>query len=66
MTDNNDSIYVLNNKYGYKINVNHPKIRPLYDVYKKKIGAMILSDKERFQFESIIFKMIQRSKNNVQ
>lgn len=63
---NNDSIYAPGNKYGYKINVNHPKIRPLYEAYKKKIGAIILSDKERFHFEYIIFQMIERNKKNAQ
>lgn len=31
-----DTIYAKNNPYGYKINVNHPKIRPLYERYKEK------------------------------
>ena len=57
-----NSIYAPENKYGYKISINHPKIRPLYEVYKKKIGAIILSDDERFEFERIIFKMIERKK----
>ncbi len=57
-----NSIYAPENKYGYKISINHPKIRPLYEAYKKKIGAIILSDDERFEFERIIFKMIERRK----
>ena len=64
MKNNNKSIYALPNKYGYEISINHPKIRPLYEAYKKKIGAIILSDKERFQFEKIIKEMIERAKNN--
>lgn len=59
----NNSIYNLPNKYGYEINVNHPKIRPFYEAYKKKIKAVILSDDERFQFEKIIKEMIERKKN---
>lgn len=59
----NQSIYNPPNKYGYRININHPKIRPIYDAYKKKVGALILSDEERFEFERIIFKMIERTRN---
>lgn len=29
-----EPIYAPENKYGYKINVNHPVIRVLYDRYK--------------------------------
>lgn len=58
--DKNDSIFARANEYGYKININHPKIRPFYESYKKKIGAIILSDKERIEFENVIFKMIER------
>lgn len=58
----NNSIYAPQNKYGYKISINHPKIRPLYEAYKKKINAIILSDEERFDFERIIFKMLERTK----
>lgn len=59
----NDTIYAPDNKYGYKININHPKIRPLYERYKEKLNASILSDRERYNFESIIFTMIQRKNN---
>ena len=47
----NKSIYAPPNKYGYEISINHPKI-----------GAIILSDEERFQFENIIKEMIERKK----
>lgn len=60
---NNCSIYTQNNKYGYRININHPQIRPFYDEYKKRIKTNILSDAERFEFERIIMKMIERKKN---
>ena len=65
MTDNK-SIYVPTNKYGYKININHEKIKPLYERFKAKKKALILSDDERFEFEAIIFKMIEKAKKNVQ
>lgn len=56
----NDSIYNPHNKYGYKINVNHPQIKPLYEKFKHHINAKILSDTERLQFEAFIFKMIEK------
>lgn len=59
----NDSIYAPQNPYGYKININHPRIRPLYDRYKEKHNIMILSDAERFDFESKIFEMMERKKD---
>lgn len=60
------SIYAPTNKYGYKININHEKIKPLYERFKAKKKALILSDTERFEFEAIIFKMIEKAKKNVQ
>lgn len=49
------------NPYGYRVNINHPLIRPLYERYKKwkKIphGAA-LSDEERFEFEKYILEKI--------
>ncbi len=58
----NPSIYndPCPNKYGYKININHPKIRPLYEAYQAHVGERILSDRQRLHFESIIFQMIQK------
>ena len=58
-----ESIYAPHNKYGYKINVSHPKIRPLYERYKEKLGERILSDSQRFAFEMMIFKLIERKRN---
>ena len=55
-----ESIYAPQNKYGYKININHPNIRPLYDKFKRSIGAIILSDTERLRFEALITGMIER------
>ena len=61
MTDNK-SIFAPTNKYGYKININHDKIKPLYERFKAKKKEIILSDKQRFEFETIIFKMIEKAK----
>lgn len=49
-----DSIFTIGNPYGYKVDVNHPLIRPLYEQFKDTIGSKILSDKERFHFEALI------------
>lgn len=61
-TKSNESIYAPQNKYGYKINVNHPQIKPMYDKYKKQIGEKILSDAQRHHFESLIFTMIEKNR----
>lgn len=61
-TTPNNSIFAPPNKYGYQINIQHPKIRPLYERYKKKIGEIILSDQQRFEFEGYIFQMLERGK----
>lgn len=47
---------------GYRININHPAIHPLYENFYKNNGIEKtdrLSDRQRFHFEQIIFKMIK-------
>lgn len=56
---NNTSIFNPNNKYGYKININHPIIRPLYEKCKLKLNIMIMSDQQRHDFETIILRKIE-------
>lgn len=54
-----NTIYAAENKYGYRINIMHPKIEPLYKRYKKWKGIADwcpLSDAERLEFESYILK----------
>lgn len=63
LDEKNDSIFAKPNKYGYKININHPLIRPHYERYKRKLGERILSDVQRFTFETIIFQQIERKKS---
>ena len=58
----NGSIYAKPNSYGYKININHPDIKPMYDMYKQHIGEKILSDAQRHHFESLIFDMIEKNR----
>ena len=56
---NNISVFAPQNKYGYKINVNHPIIRPLYEKCKSKLNIMIMSDQQRHDFETIILRKIE-------
>lgn len=60
----NSSIYATGNPYGYRININNPKIKPLYEKYKRKYKIMIPSDKERKRFEDMIFQLIERKKHD--
>lgn len=57
-----EDIYTKNNPYGFRINVNHPRIRPIYQRYKKKLGEQILSDNQRRVFELLIFENLDRIK----
>ena len=56
---NNTSVFAPQNKYGYKININHPIIRPLYEKCKSKLNIMIMSDQQRHDFETIILRKIE-------
>jgi hypothetical protein len=67
----NDSIYAPVNSSGYKINVNHPKIKPLYEAYHKHIGHPLhihLSHAQRMEFEMMVLRLIEkkRSREHVQ
>lgn len=62
-SEREESIYAPQNKFGYKININHPQIRPLYKRYQEKVGERILSDKQRHHFEMLIFQMMERKRN---
>lgn len=44
------------NKWGYKLNINHPEVAKWYRDFKIKIGEPIyaISDEERFKFECIM------------
>lgn len=64
MSENKINIFAEPNKFGYQININHPKIKPLYERYKRSIKAIILSDAERFEFEKYIFQAIEKKRRN--
>lgn len=49
----------VKNPYGYKVNINNPKITEFYAAYKRQIAdgvnaAYPISDTERFRFECIL------------
>lgn len=55
--EDDKSIWTKDNPYTYRININHPKIVPLFERFKKWKGIPVwcpLSDKERFEFERYI------------
>lgn len=59
MTDNNSklvSIYCKHNAYGYRYNINHPRISDLYNRFRKwkNIDSRPLTDSERFEFEKYL------------
>lgn len=65
-SSSDESIYIFPpNKYGYQINISHPKINKLYRRYLKWKGIpewCPLSDKERFEFEAYIFDLVDKGK----
>ena len=61
-----EKITIPKNLYGYRINITHPEIKPLYDRFKKwkNVPAWCpLSDKERLEFEGYILKKYEVDKD---
>lgn len=59
-----DVLIKVPNKWGCKIDINHPLIKPLYIAYKKKVMSPVWwgyapTDYERVQFECIVFNMFR-------
>ena len=54
------SMYNKNNPYGFRLNVNHPEVRPYYERYKAKIGATIISDEQRREFEGYMIPFLEK------
>ena len=62
-SDKKNSPFTKNNPYNYKISISHPAIYPHYQAYKKFVGeTMILSDKQRSDFERYVLAELQRLK----
>lgn len=58
-----ESIYASNNKYGFRLNVNHPYINKLYLRFKASKGVGInfpLNDIDRREFEVVIIENLQK------
>ena len=55
--DKNNSIYLFNNPYGFKININHELINPIYRRYKEWKGFSPnypISNEDRLEFENYL------------
>lgn len=58
-----DTYTLIDNPYGYRVNINHPRINPYYRRYKEWRGiafAAALSDQERVEFESYMLPIIEK------
>lgn len=61
-----DSIYAPQNSSGYRINVNHPKIKPLYEAYHRHVGVPLhihLSHEQRMEFEMMVLRLIEKKRS---
>lgn len=57
------------NRWGYRYNVNHPKIRELYEEYHRKIGVPYkigLTTGHRLHFENMLDIMFEKMKEKEQ
>lgn len=62
--DTHDGILMFSNPYGYRVNIAHPAIRPLYERFHRWKGVSMhfpLSDAERFEFEEYILKKLEKA-----
>ena len=69
----NTSIYNLGrdglpcpNRWGYRYNINHPDIRPLYAAYHRHIGVpeqIHLTSAQRLHFERLLDRMIEQKRS---
>lgn len=58
-------LYTQNNAYGYRYNVNHPWVRPIYRAYCERIGARSgcpLTDLERRGFDQYLEEYIEKKR----
>ena len=54
------------NPYGFRVNIHNPHIKKLYYKYIKWKGLNAyypVSDRERFEFESYVIRMIEEKQN---
>lgn len=58
-----DNMTMTDHKYGYRVNINHPRINPYYRRYKewRRIAfADAMSDQERAEFEAYMLPIIEK------
>ena len=58
-----ECIYTNNDRYGFRLNVNHPHINKLYLRFKASKGVGInfpLDDRDRREFEAVIIEKMQK------
>lgn len=61
MTAISNGIYISNNPWGYRININHPYIKPFYERFKRWKGIHgAPSDEERKEFEAYMGKYLSK------
>lgn len=54
-------VFTKDNPYGYKLNINHPTIKPYYERYKRSKGIKLIpSDEQRLEFEEIMIPRIKK------
>ena len=60
--DNGIILITVTNKYGNYVNVNNPKIVPLYEYFKKRVKSARwpICDEQRYYFEKIIVNLCRR------
>lgn len=55
------TIYTAENPWGYRLSINHPKIKPFYIRYKKWKGIVTIpSDVQRHEFEKFMVRYIEK------
>lgn len=63
MKFSSDGMTMTDHKYGYQVNIGHPKIHPYYFRYKEWRGIPVwcpLSDPERREFEAYMLPIIEK------
>lgn len=61
----NNKVFIEDNQYGYRLNVNEPHVNELYRRYKAKHNLaphIPLTDEQRLDFEQHILDMFERNK----
>lgn len=58
-----NGIYTVDNPWGYKLNINHPDIKPFYERFLRWKGIKgAPSDKERHEFEAYMEKHLAKER----